>query len=265
MSMADRVSVAEQSMIVSEVAMKLEEFARKAMHGRSGGRTRRSGVVTPPTVSTSSLFTYDDEYDIHHREESLIAALCASPLAAGTMTGDSISFGSSTVTFASPKAVTPLQELALAAPVIDSKTALAITNDMVLRSPENLRSALIAPTAVACFCMSTSPCDDKDLCTKILHLIASCEKLSDEFQLYRSALHPVRDSQGVVAVHSYAMSVQQIWQREASRGDAVRDFKTFAVNCIHKLLASDTLAISDQKVLERTAALWRASIDMGAY
>ena len=111
--------------------------------------------------------------------------------------------------------------------------------------------------------MSTSPCGDKELSTKILHLIASCEKLAYEFQLYRLALHPVCDCSGM-SMYSNAVAVQQIWLREASRGDAVRDFKTFAINCIDKLVASETLADGNQRVLERTADLWRDSIGAGS-
>ena len=67
----ERLEMLEQSIVVSEVAMKLEEYARKAMKGRSSGRTRRSGagVVTPPfgssrnvSISSRGLLTYDDEY-----------------------------------------------------------------------------------------------------------------------------------------------------------------------------------------------------------
>ena len=68
----ERMEMVEQSMIVSEVASKLEEYARKAMKGRGTSRTRRGGfgVVTPPWGATQNvnfsargLITYDDEYE----------------------------------------------------------------------------------------------------------------------------------------------------------------------------------------------------------
>jgi hypothetical protein len=251
-SKAERMSVTEQSMIVSVVAMKLEEYARKAMKGRSSCKNRRSGVVTPPTVSTSSLFTYDDEPDLDPHEDRLLSSLRTTPPA----------------TTSSAKSGPPIaptrtlfdREPELSAPLMDNQTALSMTNDMVLNSPEHLRSSLIAPTAVACFCLSTSPVGDKNLCTKILHFVSSCDKLCDEFQHYLSALHPVDpvENQGPVKV------LHDVWEREASREDAVREFKTFAVNCLQKLLAFEPADSSNQKALERTARVWRESISCNA-
>jgi HSF-type DNA-binding len=256
-SKAERVSFAEQSMIVSEVAMKLDEYARKALKSRPGGKSRRSGVVTPPTVSASSLFTYDDEFDPQCHEDRLIGTLSASPMAMGDKPVPSFAVPSR---HASARANAFKKDQHLVAPVMDSQTALAITNDMVLNSPEDLRSSLIAPTAVACFCMSTCPFADKHLCTKILHLVASCDKLSEDFQLYLSALHPVVHREESPAARGPLAELQRTWGREASREDAVREFKTFAVNCLHKLLALESYGSSNLAMLERTASAWRESI-----
>jgi hypothetical protein len=249
-SRAERMSVAEQSMIVSEVAMKLEEYARKAMKGRSGSKSRRSGVVTPPTVSTSSLFTYDDEFDLREDEDQLLSSL-------RTLTKASISQSHLSPLVATRRTAFFDREAPTATPLTDNQTALSITNDMVLNSPEHLRSSLIAPTAVACFCMSTSPLGEKNFSTKILHLVASCDKLCEEFQRYLSALHPAErvEGQGPMAV------LQRVWEREASREDAVREFRTFAVNCLQKLLTCNACEnSSNQALLERTARVWRESI-----
>lgn len=256
-SKAERISFAEQSVIVSEVAMKLDEYARKALKSRAGGKSRRSGVVTPPTVSASSLFTYDDEFDPQCHEDRLIGTLSASPMATCDKPAPGFTYPSS---LASPRASTSKTDEHPVAPVMDSQTALAITNDMVLNSPEDLRSSLIAPTAVACFCMSTCPFADKHLCTKILHLVASCDKLSEDFQLYLSALHPVVDREESPAAHGPLAELQRTWGRDASREDAVREFKTFAVNCLHKLLALESDGSSNQAMLARTASVWRQSI-----
>lgn len=257
-SKADRISFVEQSMIVNEVAMKLDEYARKALKSRAGGKNRRSGVVTPPTVSASSLFTYDDEFDPQSHEDRLVSTMSASPMA--TCDDKATPGFTAPSSLSSPK--TSLFNLYQrpAAPVLDSQTALAITNDMVLKSPEDLRSSLIAPTAVACFCMSTCPFADKHLCTKILHLVASCDKLSEDFQLYLSALHPVVHREESPTAHGALAELQRTWGREASREDAVREFKTFAVNCLHQLLALESDGSSNQAMLERTASVWRESI-----
>lgn len=60
--------------------------------------------------------------------------------------------------------------------------------------------------------------------------------------------------------------IEHMWEREASREDAVREFKTFAVNCMHKLLAYfETYSSIDLTVLERTVHVWRESIGVGSY
>jgi hypothetical protein len=270
----NRVEMAEQSMIVSEVAMKL----RKVLKGR-GSHSRRGGVVTPPYGGSqhypspaTSLLTYDDEYT---SEDLSSSQKSASSLDIVTDGDDSVSSEEETSLLAmeSTFTVSPIKPKEVTTPPVnDRKTAKTITGRILLSSPEPDRASLVAPVTVAGFCMSTSPQGDKDLCSKILQLIASCENLAIEFQLYRAALHPT--DQGEAPSFAFlpnprenrAVTVQQIWEREASRGDAVRDFKTFAVNCVHTLLrkcgdmgSAMPLSGEDKVVLERTAALWLKS------
>jgi hypothetical protein len=260
-----RIEIAEQSMIVSEVAMKL----RKALKGR-GSRSRRGGVVTPPyggsqhyPVSATSLLTYDDEYASEESPCDLKSVV--------TDGDDSMSSEDEPSLFAmEPNTVTPIKPKEVATPPVnDHKTAQTITGRILLSSPETSRASLIAPVTVAGFCMSTSPQGDKDLCSKILQLIASCENLATEFQLYRAALHPTDQGEAPSLAflpnardnHAVAVTVQQIWEREASRIDAVRDFKIFAVNCVHTVLQGSVMLLSgnDKMVLGRTAELWLKS------
>lgn len=269
-----RVEMAEQSMIVSEVAMKL----RKALKGRIS-RSRR-GVVTPTyggsqhyPASATSLLTYDDEYT---SDDFSSSEKCGSGLGVVTDGDDSGSMTSEEETSLlamEPVTVTPIKAKEVTTPPVnDRKTAQTITGRILLSSPESHRASLIAPATVAGFCMSTSPQGDSDLCSKILQLIASCGDLAIEFQLYRAALHPTDQGEGPSFAflptprENRAVTVQEIWEREASRGDAVRDFKTFAVNCVHSLLRkcgdmeSDMpLSDEDKVVLECTAALWLKS------
>jgi len=263
-----KTDMMEQSMAVSEVALKLEQLSKKALKGRGGGRSRRSGVVTPPYGTPSfSVLTYDDEYA--NRRTSV----------AGISVDEDESLASSEGTSSPERGVaagSPIKERDDAVPpVLDCQEALAMTNRLLERTQDySRRASLISPTSVARFCMSTSPSGDKDLCSKILHLIASCSALASEFQLYRSALHPVEDSGGPkhgfspqAPVDVHPMTVQKIWEREASRGDAVRDFKTFALNCIHMLLGktgnadiAELLTEEEKTLLEQTADQWLASV-----
>jgi hypothetical protein len=104
--------------------------------------------------------------------------------------------------------------------------------------------------------MSTSPLGERNFSTKVLHLVASCDNLCDEFQRYLSALHPADsvESKGPMAV------LQRVWEREASREDAVREFRTFAVNCLQKLVAYEACESGNLSLLERTARVWRESV-----
>lgn len=239
----ERMEMIEQSMIVSEVASKLQEFARKAMKGHGTSRTRRGGfgVVTPPygaspnaPISSRGLITYDDEYE---KEEGVVTDGDDS-----TESGD-LSFTGPNSTLATNIPRKALKEL-MVAPVPERQIVSSITARILGCNNFQTSGALVASSAVASFCMTTAPIEDSALCSKILQLISSCDKLSYEFQQYRAALRPLASSgESALLGHgsrkNSAVSVQQIWERASSRNDAVRDFKTFAVNCITKLLGKN--------------------------
>jgi hypothetical protein len=243
---------------------------RKALKGRVS-RSRRGGIVTPPYggsqhyPSATSLLTYDDEYASEDFSGNQKPGVVSDGYDSTTSEEETSSLQPFTVTPTKPKEIA-------SPPVNDRIAAQTITGRIMRYSPESDRDSLIAPVTVAGFCMSTSPFGDKDLCSKILQLIASCESLASEFQLYRAALHPTEQGEAPSVAFlpsprdNRAITVQQIWEREASRGDAVRDFKTFAVNCVHTLLreCSDMRSAmpfsgEDKAVLECTAALWLKS------
>ena len=267
-----KIEMAEQSMVVSEVAMKLDQLNRKAMKGRSGA----SGIVTPPTRSyvspahSGSLLTYDDEYEYsdHHKTPRRSST---SSLGVVTDSDDS----SSSCIGLECTSVSPIKPKQIFSPPVEDNIMVQETSKRVilLSSNRSLVSSM-APHTVAIFCMSTSPYaeSDKVLCSKILELISSCDQLASEFNLYRSALHPSNlgetSSSGFSPQNLYGsrpVTVQQIWQREGSRCEAVRDFKTFAVNSIHKILRASEeddrfLKDSDKIALERTADIWLKSV-----
>lgn len=268
-----KTDLAEHEMVVSRVAQKLEQYARKAK-GRTGTRNLRSGVVTPPHGSTpfTSVLTYDDErhYD---SDDEFIGNLDFTP--GYIYDGDESLVSEEASSVSEPNTITPTKEK-VTTPIVDFSSARAITDRMLDSVPAEHREALVATATVASFCMSTAPTTGKELCSKILQLIASCEILSAEFQLYRSALHPMNvanspsfapSSSSMMAFRRPPVTVQQIWEREASRGDAVRDFKTFAVNCVQKILDNtqvlSALTQNDKDVLVRTANVWLKSECIG--
>merc|ERR1712032_877246 len=104
--------------------------------------------------------------------------------------------------------------------------------------------------------------------------MSTCEKLSDEFYRYRSALEPL----AYLGEHSFVVQggnyhnrrpipFMKIWEREGSRRHVIRDFKIFAVNLIHKVLGKNdnsavatALTVQDRSVLEYTAEAWLKSV-----
>jgi hypothetical protein len=267
-----RLDSVQHSLAVSEVAMKLDQYARKAVKG--GSRSRRDGVVTPPyrgmTRSSSQLLTYDDEFE--HCEPCFERVHGTAPRRVSDISTTSTSHSFDHMSDASLRnAITPLKPVTLVEPRTASSVALKLAQNVT----EHLRTQLTVPTKVAAFCVSTVPEEEDELCNKILQLIASCEMLANEFQLYRAALHPtdclvstptaISPPRAAASVRSGAM--HQIWSHAASRADAIRDFKIFAVNCLHRVLsqADSSLAESPLEaddthlVLRETVQLWQQS------
>lgn len=260
----DRVEMIEQSMIVSEVAMKLEEYARKAMKGRGNLRSRRGGpgVVTPPYgsslhfhASSRGMITYDDEYEDEEQSEKDHFGV---PVVI-TDGDDSLNNEQETVEYI-PKEL-------LVAPVGNLSAVKEITNFILHIEGGVNNGSTVSSAAVAGFCMSTAPVGDEALPDKICQLISSCEKLGVDFNRYRAALHPSHQS-GVSPPYTPSAATSRIvWQREASRNDIVRDFKTFSVNHIQMILGKNhvkgfhsILARPDRIALERTADVWLKSV-----
>jgi hypothetical protein len=258
----EKLEMLEQSMVVSDVAMKLEEYARRARkNGMLPARARRQGpgVVTPPfsssyqmSISASELLTYDDEYDA---EEARAADLVVGH-------GDTVTSTSSVVTDSDVEEES-LEENKLLkefmVPPVAMPHAKSITERLLLKD--------VTSAAVAGFCMSTAPSGLQDMPRKILQLIASCETLANDFHQYRMALKPAHSGDPAMLLHNVRMNHVQNWEREGSRCDAVRDFKVFSVNCVRKILwgrgdASVGLSDADRSALKHTADVWLRSIGM---
>ena len=267
-----------QSHVVSQVAMKLEEYVKKAK--RSVGRTRASriGSVTPTpplaggimnsTYHSRSLITYDDEYDaIDTRRGSFSSAVTVVTDGDDSMTSEE---DFSTRVLCETETHVPQSKIAFSlAPVSSADMVRKVTLILAGSSGEND----VATAAIAGFCMSTAPSETVDLCNKVLCLLSSCDTLVTDFQQYRSALHPVDNfsTTGLPSstfTHGFckhdAVSIQQIWERAGSRVDAVRDFKTFAVNKIYSGLELKRGDFGEQEelALKKTADIWLKSVVM---
>jgi HSF-type DNA-binding len=253
-----------QSDVVSEVAFKLEQFAKKA-NVRLGPRTRRfgTGVVTPPfsTSSKSSIgiISYDDEI-IFGNDDT------------GSDRSSSVYLTpSKTIDFRECGSISYSKRDPVVKPVSDCRTVDVIVQRILLSAKDGFRGSTVAPASVAGFCMSNVPAIDSGIAKKILSLLSSCPAVANEFHLYQSALHPSQAFKKRVTTpytSFWGGKYDYTDHGEGNRNTLVRDFAIFSINCIEKLvgkLESDgihksQLSPSDKKILEGTMEMWQKSI-----
>lgn len=233
----------EQSLAVSEVASQLEKYTKHSSKGRS---TRRSGIVTPPYQA--SLLTYDDEFMAHENIEDCFSSKTRRISLEGDHSAPKVESDAvikkTVVPTVSPNK--PLEN-SDAPPVRDCSTVESVLRRMMASVSEASKTKFISDAAVVGFCMSTAPCGDEALCDKISDLLSSCDPLEKDFRLYRSALG--------LGEHDALIS-----KSSANLGPSLRDFKTFAFNCLQGVLAMDgtslQLTTSDKEILEKTTTTW---------
>jgi hypothetical protein len=284
-----RHELAEQSLIVSEVARRLDEYAREAKKPGGLARLRASEtgvVVTPPggggpcyhyvasgEAGAGQLLTYDDEYEIvlgpiprklfrRVSSSSSVASEAEGDLASAT---DEVTVVSETST---PDLCHAKIDLALSPPVKNLMIADSIAKKIASIGGNETEGGA-ATASIAKFCMSTATHEGRDLSSKIYQLLNSSNRLTIEFQRYRAALQPLEQSAESLTYHMFAgsareenaVSLKQIWAGVSSRNDAVRDFKTFAVNIMQDALEMhpDVFTEEDQDALRLTAEVWLKS------
>jgi hypothetical protein len=264
----ERVEMAQQSLIVSQVAKKLEKFARQA-YGLSSARPRRggSGIVTPPfgtsrpPCAAASLLTYDDEYECSDGDEDIMQpAPSVGAITDGdesTSTQDDWALGAKMVTpDKQPKELFPSK--------VDHNTAEAITERIEICKPDSRFSRdHVVVGIVASFAMHVSPIGNKDLSFTMYHLLNNNCELWEDFQLYRAALRPHVGT----GKNAQPLTLKQIFTGDAILSDVVRDFKTFTVGCLGRILGqngdigiANQLLEEDREVLGRRANVWRSAV-----
>ncbi len=272
-----KTEMMEQSVIVSEVANKLEAYVKKAMKKRGISRTRRgsSGIVTPPfgssfTMTSRDLITYDDEYNQEKTSTSDIVS----------DVDDSVSEEASNVT----SLETDYDKDMLVAPVLDIDTVKHISSEILQRANPLNTEIMRACANVAAFFMCTAPKEDPEQCSsKVLQLLATSRQLESEFYFYRAALHPTLFLEslpdgGISTNHDgnfgftddHSTALRNTLARGAGRLESLREFKVFAVNLIYKLLRKngsfaqvESLSSSDNAILLHTAEVWSKSVGIG--
>ena len=271
-----KTEMLEQSLIVSEVATKLDNYVKKALKKRGISRTRRggSGIVTPPfgssfTMTSRDLITYDDEYNQHNSSSDIV------PDSEDVASEEEDSSNAPT-----------FDKDMLVAPVLDLAIVKHISSEIVQRADSFNGEAMRACANVAAFFMCTAPKEDPEQCSsKVLQLLATSRQLEAEFYFYRSALHPTlflesspygRSSDGgdesLGFTDSQSTALRNTLIRGAGRLESLREFKVFAVNLIFKLLRKggnfskvESLSSSDNAILLHTAEVWSKSVGIGVF
>ena len=266
-SLNSKTELMEQSVIVSEVANKLEAYVKKAMKKRGISRTRRgnSGIVTPPfgssfTMTSRDLITYDDEYN---QDKSSSADIVTDVEESVTETASN----ASSVEIEYDKDM-------LVAPVEDLEAVKRISSEILQRAnPVNVE-VMRACANVAAFFMCTAPKEDPEQCSsKVLQLLETSAQLESEFFFYRAALHPtlfLDASPNLGFTESHSVALRNTLARGAGRLESLREFKVFAVNLIYKFLRkngsfaeAESLSNADNTILEHTAEVWSKSVGIG--
>jgi len=269
-----KTEMMEQSVIVSEVANKLEAYVKKAMKKRGISRTRRgsSGIVTPPfgssfTMTSRDLITYDDEYNQEKTSTSDIVS----------DVDESVSEEASNVTSSEAGYDKDMS----VAPVLDIATVKHISSEILQRANPLNTEVMRACANVAAFFMCTAPKEDPEQCSsKVLQLLATSRQLESEFYFYRAALHPTLfleslPNSGISENHDdftddQSTALRNTLARGAGRLESLREFKVFSVNLIYKLLRKngsfalvESLSSSDNAILLHTAEVWSKSVGIG--
>jgi HSF-type DNA-binding len=254
----------EQANVVSQVALKLDEYTRKAKKSRRGQRNSL-GIVTPPLVGCKgyrSVLTYDDEYEA---------------IASRSDGKDMFSFedcnsilGNKVLVSVTPTP-TRCQVASILKPPIEDLEMVKSIRDRIMASFGD-HGKKIATAAIVCFCMTNSPdVEEAELSSRIMNLLSSSDHLAREFIEYQFALRPFGCSNGSNPQFGTlgngdvsAFSLNQSWDRAAFRREAVRDFKTFAVNYIHVDMKRMQLDENVAFALNHTEKVWSCSTCVNA-
>jgi hypothetical protein len=253
----------EQANVVSQVALKLEEYTRKAKKSRRGQRNTL-GIVTPPLAGCKgyrSILTYDDEYE----------AIASRSDFTESFSYDDYNDVKNKVSVSVTPAPKRSQIPSVLKPPIEDLEVVKSVGEKIMTSVGDI-SRKTATAAIVCFCMTNSPdIEEKDLCSRIMSLLSSSDHLAREFIEYQYALRPLSCSHGsnlqlccYFGQGENPFSIDQSWDRAAFRREAVRDFKTFAVNYIHVDVNKMQLDEDITSALNHTGKIWSCSACVNA-
>ncbi len=268
----ERSNSFEQSMLVSKVARKLEEHAKRAAAAKGICSKRRSGTVTPPYSSDTMKYhalTYDDEIEIYDsargcvvERQQRVMTLSHSDENLSVVSNDeedrvkSVSFRE-------------YNQKNSTMPPVENNT---IVSDIVRKLHGWVKQSTFAPkmegqlaAAIAGFCMLTNPRDPsfEEKCTE---LMLACGSLVTEFRRYKSALLPGCLPPDALGQDPSRLGDQIKQLFNGDKNHTVRVFKVFLLNSLEDLVNDKGLPISvglstsEAESMHSCYKIWLASL-----
>lgn len=279
-----RLERSEQELLVTKVARQLDEHAKRAF-AQKGVKGRRVGTVTPPFSSDTMKYhalTYDDEIEMYKSEESddgVYTNISRRSLGYVVVTdGDDSDdeyytkhvetanlLGIQSVTAEQQPARKPLEKFT-SPPVSDTFVISTVAQKFRLCVESGLKKDdCILAAAVAQFCMSTAP-QDPLLGKKAVELMTGCERLAQEFRLYKAALSPNSAPTELLSLKGKDQYVvKQLFEKDTDM-DTIRVFKAFVLNCLDDLVGDTNLTKTTQlsevesQFLNQCVKVWFAGV-----
>lgn len=246
----DRSNSHEQSLLVSKVARKLEEHAKRAAKG--GGSSRRSGTVTPPYSSDTMKYhalTYDDEIEIYDSERGCVVErqqratqandsdANASIISNYDEDGPKV-VGKQRVSFSGvnkESSMPPVSNNTIVCNIVRKLHGWARQSSFVSRVDGQLAAA------IAGFCMLTNPRDNL-FENKCVELLFKCGSLVTEFRRYKAALLPGSlPPESSTLKHTSPLDVQIKQLFDGDKTNTIRVFKVFVLNNLEDIVNDKSL------------------------
>ena len=267
----DRSNSLEQSLLVSKVARKLEEHAKRAAKG--GGSSRRSGTVTPPYSSDTMKYhalTYDDEIEIYDSERGCVVERQqrvtqtndsdenASVISNYDEEGPKV-IGKPRVTFTGlnkDSSMPPVADNVIVSNIVRKLHGFAQQTSFISRVDGQLAAA------IAGFCMLTNPRDTmfEDKCVELLF---KCGSLVTEFRQYKAALLPGSlPPESLVLKQTSRLDVQIKQLFDGDKINTIRVFKVFVLNNLEdivndkSLMSKVGLSVSEADCMNDCYKIW---------
>ncbi len=270
-SKRERTNSFEQSLLVSRVARKLEEHARRAAAAKGFNSKRRSGTVTPPYYSDTMKYhalTYDDEIEIYdsargcvvERQQRTATVVNDPDESYSVISDDGGEDKSKNSCNDEENDVTPpVENNLIVSEIVRKLHGWARQSRLASRVDGQLAAAITG------FCMLTNP-RHASFEEKCIELMLACGSLVNEFSHYQTALLPgCLPACGLTLKNSSRLTqINQLLNTD--KKNTLRAFKVFLLNILEDLVNDKELvrevglSVSEAKSLDDCHQIWMHSL-----